>query len=179
MIITGGEFKGRKIQVPDEKITRPTLSKVRQGVFNTLFSLTDDFNGKIFVDLFGGSGVMGLEALSRGFKNVIVCEKNMKAVQIIKKNYSELALKPELRIGDSIKLIDKVDVNVDVVYIDPPYYSGIYETIFEKIKLNPFFQNSIVVVEHSEPLKVEGFELIKEKNYGGKLVTFFISSHSS
>ena len=179
MIITGGKFKGRKIQVPDEKITRPTLSKVRQGVFNALFSLVDDFNGKIFVDLFGGSGVMGLEALSRGFKNVIVCEKNMKAVQIIKKNYSELGLKPELKIGDSLTLIDRVDKNVDVVYIDPPYYSGIYETIFEKIKLNQFFQDSIDVVEHSEPLKIEEFELIKEKNYGGKLVSFCINSPSS
>ena len=60
MIITGGKYKGRKVQAPDEKITRPTLSKVRQGVFNTLFSLIGDFEGKSFLDLFGGSGIMGL-----------------------------------------------------------------------------------------------------------------------
>ena len=68
MIITGGKYKGRKILAPDEKITRPTLSKVRQGVFNTLFSMIGEFEEKSFLDLFGGSGIMGLEALSRGFE---------------------------------------------------------------------------------------------------------------
>ena len=86
MIITGGVYKGRKIQAPDEKITRPTLSKVRQGVFNTLFSLIGDFDNKSFLDLFGGSGMMGLEALSRGFASVSVFEKNPKVAQILKKN---------------------------------------------------------------------------------------------
>ena len=86
MIITGGKYKGRKIIAPDEKITRPTLSKVRQGVFNTLFSMIGDFEGKTFLDLFGGSGIMGLEALSRGFEEVVVFEKNPKVAQILKKN---------------------------------------------------------------------------------------------
>ena len=70
MIITGGKYKGRKVLAPDEKVTRPTLSKVRQGVFNVLFSEIGDFEGKSFLDLFGGSGIMGLEALSRGFEDV-------------------------------------------------------------------------------------------------------------
>ena len=76
MIVTGGSYKGMKIISPDENITRPTLSKVRQGVFNTLFSMIGDFDNKTFLDLFGGSGIMGLEALSRGFSEVVVCEKN-------------------------------------------------------------------------------------------------------
>ena len=87
MIITGGKYKGRKVQAPDENITRPTLSKVRQGVFNTLYSLIGEFENKSFLDLFGGSGVMGLEALSRGFEKVLVFEKNPKVAQILKKNY--------------------------------------------------------------------------------------------
>ena len=82
MIITAGKFKGRKIAVPDEKITRPTLSKVRMGVFNSLFSLMGDFEDKSFLDVFGGSGVMGLEAISRGFCSVKVYEKNMSAYDI-------------------------------------------------------------------------------------------------
>ena len=85
MIITGGKYKGRKILAPDEKITRPTLSKVRQGVFNTLFSMIGEFEEKSFLDLFGGSGIMGLEALSRGFENVVVYEKNPKVAQVLKK----------------------------------------------------------------------------------------------
>ena len=72
MIITGGIYKGRKIDSPNEKITRPTLSKVRQGVFNTLFSMIGNFESKTFLDLFGGSGIMSLEAISRGFYRVVI-----------------------------------------------------------------------------------------------------------
>ena len=168
MIITGGKYKGRKIQAPDEKITRPTLSKVRQGVFNTLYSLIGDYEGKTFLDLFGGSGIMGLEALSRGFSEVVVFERNTKVAQILKKNYSVLNLKPSLKIGDSLKLIETYNTNFDVIYIDPPYYSGVYEDIFSKIQTN-----GIIITEHSEKLNINNFTLIKEKNYGGKLVSFY------
>ena len=86
MNITAGKYKGRKIQAPDESITRPTLSKTRMGIFNTLYSISGDFTGKTFLDLFGGSGIMGLEALSRGFERVKVFELNPKAAKIIKNN---------------------------------------------------------------------------------------------
>lgn len=171
MIITGGIYKGRKMQAPDEKITRPTLSKVRQGVFNTLYSMIGDFENKTFLDIFGGSGIMGLEALSRGFKEVVVFEKNYKVAQIIKKNYAQLNLSPELTIGDGLKLVENLKQSFDIIYIDPPYYSGVYNEIFSKIlQLN--LKNSILVVEHSDNLSFEGFHLFKEKNYGGKRVSF-------
>ena len=172
MIITGGKYKGRKILAPDEKITRPTLSKVRQGVFNTLFSMIGEFEEKSFLDLFGGSGIMGLEALSRGFENVVVYEKNPIVAQILKKNYSTFGLAPNLKIGDSLKLLEKNDTCFDVVYIDPPYYSGVYEEVF-KILGKYSYRETIYIAEHSEPINIEGFSLIKEKNYGGKHVSFY------
>ena len=173
MIITGGIYKGRKINAPDEKITRPTLSKVRQGVFNVLFAEIGDFNGKSFLDLFGGSGIMGLEALSRGFEEVIVFEKNPKVAQILKKNYLALDLKPNLKIGDSLKFLEKLDKKFDVIYIDPPYYSGVYEDVFCRLS-KADLHNVIIIAEHSEPLNIVSFTLIKEKNYGGKLVSFYL-----
>ncbi len=165
MIITAGIYKGRKITAPDERITRPTLSKVRMGVFNTLYSILGEFEGKSFLDVFGGSGAMGLEALSRGFESVKVFEKNPQAARILKKNYETLGLKADLVIGDSLKLLEKAG-SFDVVYVDPPYASGIYENVFSKIK------SGIIIAEHSEPISTEGFEVIKQKNYGGKFVTF-------
>lgn len=168
MIITGGKYKGRNIVAPNENITRPTLSKVRMGVFNTLFSIVGDFQGLSFLDVFGGSGVMGLEALSRGFDKVLVFEKNPKAAQIIKKNYLALGLTPNLQVGDSLKLLAKIQNNFDIIYVDPPYQSGIYNQIFELIKTD-----SIVIAEHSNNLIIPNFNLIKEKNYGGKKVSFF------
>ena len=170
MIITGGKYNGRKITAPDESITRPTLSKVRMGVFNTLYSLIGDYEGKSFLDMFGGSGIMGIEALSRGFSEVTVFEKNSKAAGIIKKNYSALNLEPNLRIGDSLKLIQNTDRIYDVVYVDPPYSSGIYDKVFELLQNKA----QIIIAEHSEPISGERFTLIKTKNYGGKKVSFFV-----
>lgn len=166
MIITAGIYKGRKIIAPDEKITRPTLSKVRMGVFNTLYSIMGEFEGKTFLDVFGGSGVMGLEALSRGFERVKVFEKNPKAAEIIKKNYAQLGLKPDLMIGDSVKLIQKTDEVFDVVYVDPPYQSDLYVSILENVK------GKVVIVEGIKDIDFEGFEIIKSKNYGGKEITY-------
>ncbi len=167
MIITAGIYKGRKLLVPEESITRPTLSKVRMGVFNTLYSLIGDFEGKSFLDVFGGSGVMGLEALSRGFSKVTVFEKNLKAANIIKKNYESVGLKPDLQIGDSQKLIKKLAEVFDIVYIDPPYKSDLYEVILQNSK------GKIIVTEGVSRLEIENLELLKTKNYGGKLVSFF------
>ena len=168
MKITGGIYKGRKVIAPDENITRPTLSKVRMGVFNTLFSLIGDFEGKSFLDLFGGSGIMGLEALSRGFERVKVFEKNPKVAQILKKNYETLGLKPDLKIGDSLKLLKQNSDDFDVIYIDPPYKSGIYEEIISMID-----RDALIIAEHSEDIAPTNVTLIKEKNYGGKRVSFF------
>lgn len=170
MIITAGIYKGRKIAAPDESITRPTLSKVRMGVFNSLYSMIGEFEGKSFLDVFGGSGVMGLEALSRGFNDVKVFEKNLKAAEIIKKNYKLLGVKPDLLIGDSEKLIQKLDKKYDVVYIDPPYMSDLYERILSKI------EGDIIVVESDKPIDIKGFELLKSKNYGGKIINYLIKS---
>ena len=168
MQITGGIYKGRKVIAPDENITRPTLSKVRMGVFNTLFSLIGDFEGKSFLDLFGGYVIMGLEALSRGFERVKVFEKNPKVAQILKKNYETLGLKPDLKIGDSLKLLKQNSDDFDVIYIDPPYKSGIYEEVISMID-----RDSLIIAEHSEDIAPTNVTLIKEKNYGGKRVSFF------
>lgn len=170
MIITAGIYKGRKIAVPEASITRPTLSQVRMGVFNTLYSIIGDYRGKSFLDMFGGSGVMGLEALSRGFSEVKVFEKNIKAVQIIKKNYETLGLKADLMVGDSINLIKKTEKAYDVVYVDPPYMSGIYEDVLKYIK------GEIIIIEHSQKMDFKDFNIIKQKNYGGKLITY-LSGH--
>ena len=169
MNITGGKYNGRKVCAPDESITRPTLSKVRMGVFNTLFSMLGDCEGKTFLDLFGGSGIMGLEALSRGFEEVYVCEKNPKAYQVIKKNYASFGLNPNIYQGDSLKFLKTSEKTFDVIYIDPPYESGIYSEVFNLIQ-----GSAIVVAENSEDLVFNSkFKLIKEKNYGGKRVSFF------
>ena len=166
MNITAGIYKGRNIIAPDERITRPTLSKTRMGIFNTLYSLIGDFSGKTFLDVFGGSGIMGLEALSRGFEEVKVFELNRGAAQIIKKNYNSLGLTPDLTVGDSLKLIKKLDRIYDVVYIDPPYKSGIYDEILKHVNGN------IIIVESSDNINSDNYKVLKQRQYGNSKVFY-------
>lgn len=171
MIITAGKFKGRKISVPDENITRPTLSKVRMSVFNTLQAIMD-YDESSFLDMFAGSGVMGFEALSRGFDKVIAVEKNLKAANVIKSNVKSLNIKPDiykLIISDSLKVTSRLSEKFDVIYIDPPYFSGIYEKSLEAVK---DISSGIIILEHVTEVDFCGYEVIKQKKYGDKYITF-------
>ena len=169
MNITGGKYNGRILKAPDATLARPTLSKIRMAVFNTLYSLLDgNFQNKSFLDVFSGSGIMGLEAISRGFSNVTGIEKNRHVLNIVKSNYNLLGLEPNLILGDSLKVLKRLENEYfDVIYIDPPYHSGIYEKVFT---LLPKFQ--IAVVEYSEKIDFNGFEILQTKNYGGKNISY-------
>lgn len=171
MNITGGIYKGRKIQAPSENTTRPTLSKAREGVFSSLFSLID-FENKSFLDLFAGSGIMGLEALSRGF-DVCFVEKNLKVTSVLKRNFSSLNIHPQLFTMDATKFLNSSTQTFDVIYIDPPYKSDLYEKsldiIYEKNILN---DNGIIIVEHDSQKTFDKFKIIKQKTYSNKFVTF-------
>ncbi len=172
MIITAGKYRGRRVTAPDENLTRPTLSKTREGIFNVLFSLME-FGGKTFLDMFAGSGIMGIEALSRGFSDVLAVEKSPKVAKIIKENYKNLKLEPNLVIADSLKL--RTDKKFDVIYVDPPYMSGVYEQVLEKIKRDGLLkEGGIVVLEHTEEIDWQkfAFKLLKQKSYSKKSVTF-------
>lgn len=168
MIITAGKFKGQKVVAPDENITRPTLSKVRMSIFNTLQALIE-FNGSSFLDMFAGSGIMGLEALSRGFESAVAIEKNPKVVRVIKENFKKFKQAPKLLVGDSIKVLSKSEQNFDVIYIDPPYFSGVYENSLEAVRN---ISSGIVILEHVVDVDFGNFEVIKQKKYGDKFVTF-------
>lgn len=164
MNITAGKYNGRKVIAPDENITRPTLSKVRMALFNTLQSLID-FEGASFLDMFAGSGIMGLEAISRGFEKVVAIEKNPKIFKVLENNYKSLGEKQTLIKGDSLKSMPQEFF--DVIYIDPPYYAGVYEEA-----LSVTGECKIIILEHTTEIDFTGFELIKQKKYGDKYLTF-------
>ena len=171
MNITAGKFKGQRITAPDEKITRPTLSKVRMSVFNTLQSIID-FDGKSFLDMYAGSGIMALEAISRGFNSAVAIEKNNKVASVIKNNYKKYFnqdFELKLLLGDSLKITQKFDEKFDVIYIDPPYFSGIYEQSLEAVK---HISKNIIILEHVTGVDFGDYEIIKQKKYGDKIISF-------
>lgn len=170
MNITAGIYKGQKIIAPDENITRPTLSKVRMSVFNTLQSMIE-FENSSFLDMYSGSGIMGLEALSRGFSKVVSIEKNRKVYSVTKLNFKKFEKDNNLKLilGDSLKVCSKLDKTFDVIYIDPPYFSGVYEKSLDVVKN---ICSGIVILEHVIDVDIDGFEIIKQKKYGDKFITF-------
>ena len=173
MNITGGKYNSRKIKTAEYENIKPTLSKTRQGIFNTLSAMID-FEGKLFVDMFSGSGIMGLEALSRGFR-VISFEKDKKTALSIKECYKSLKLLPELYFGDALKNILKINLKADVIFIDPPYESDLYEKSLKTIKENNILnKDGIIILEHpiDKDIDIRGFEIIKIKTYGDKQITY-------
>ena len=174
MNITAGKYKGQKVIAPDENITRPTLSKVRMSVFNTLQSMID-FEGASFLDMFSGSGIMALEAVSRGFTSVVLIEKNKKVFNVIKSNIKKYEKDNDIKLflGDSLKLCQKLSFMTDVIYIDPPYYSGVYEESLLAVK---DIASGIVILEHVVDVDFIGFDVLKQKKYGDKLITFLKKS---
>lgn len=174
MNITGGKYNSRKIKAPAYENIKPTLSKTRQGIFNALSSLID-FNGKIFTDMFSGSGIMGLEAVSRGFI-VYSFEKDRKTAAAIKSAFLSVGESANLFIGDSLKKLPETNIKSDVIFMDPPYMSGLYEKALDVIANNNLLNpDGIIIMEHPVNVNVmlrDKFEIIKIKTYSDKQITF-------
>ena len=182
MQITGGSLKSRKIDSPKGSNVRPTLSQVRESIFSVLFSLID-FNEKIFLDVFAGSVIMGFKAVSIGFQGSVFVEKDKKTFFQLKENAKKLGLdekNTELFLGDSTKILKKLQKSFDVIYVDPPYQSGLYENILQIIFENKLLKaGGIVVLEHPKDLKFnpENYKTIKQKIYSDKCLSFLCFSN--
>lgn len=167
MYLTAGQFKGRKIQVPQN--VQPTLSKVRESVFNIL--LQYDLSNNKFLNMFSGSAIMGLEAISRGY-SVTELEISPKVGAIIKSNYKSLNLTPNLIICNSLKY--QTNEKYDVIYIDPPWDND-YKPII--LKANELLnENGVIVLEYDKTKNIDiqaildelniDISLVKSKKYG-------------
>lgn len=167
MYLTAGQYKGCKIDVPND--VKPTLSKVRESVFNILAQY--DFKDDKFLDMFAGSSIMGLEALSRGYK-VKELEISPKSAKIIKKNYEKLKLSPDLTVCNCLKY--KTDEKYDVIYADPPWDMDYVPVVLKAYEL--IDDNGVIVLEYDKLKNIDlkeildfvdnKLEIVKEKQYG-------------
>ncbi|MDD3237391.1 MAG: 16S rRNA (guanine(966)-N(2))-methyltransferase RsmD [Candidatus Gastranaerophilales bacterium] len=174
MQITGGFLNSRKIKTEEYENIKPTLSKTRQGLFNALSGLIE-FDQSSFLDMFAGSGIMSFEAISRGFSPVYTFEKDRKTALLIKDNFKSLKLTDNLFFGDSIKLLKKINKSYDVIFIDPPYNSDLYQKSLKTISENDCLNlDGIIILEHpsTKAIDPDGYTLIKEKQYADKMLSF-------
>jgi 16S rRNA (guanine966-N2)-methyltransferase len=122
--VIAGEAGGRRLAVPDGRNTRPTSDRAREGLFATIVSLTGDLDGARVLDLYAGSGAVGLEALSRGAGHALLVEKEPKAAKIIRDNIAALGLPGAELVADRVErlLARGPEKNpYDIVFADPPY----------------------------------------------------------
>lgn len=174
--ITGGEARGRKINSPDGLPVRPTGAKVRQAFFNILGT---KINGCRFLDLFAGSGLMGLEALSRGAQSLTFVDENYRVIKAIKSNLEILKYEADVICGDISKVVPKLKArSFDVIFADPPYASQLGETALRLVEQYDLLDHDgVLIIEHAKYLsfKTEPVELCcKEiRSYGQTVLSIY------
>ena len=131
MKVVSGKAHGCKLKSPNGLDVRPTIARIKEAIFNSLMPRID---GSIFLDLFSGSGAMGIEALSRGSSKVFFVEKNKACMQIIKTNLSltKLSDNADLVLGDAIDALNcfsRQKLLFDIIFMDPPYYKNFTQQI--------------------------------------------------
>lgn len=185
MRIISGKLKGRQIKFP--KNIRPTQNKVRKAVFDCL---GDSVEGSAFLELFAGSGAVGIEAFSCGAKRVVFVDSDINCLKLIETNLISLGIKPcqdkdglsrEIYRKDSLEalcFLEKQRLKFDLIFLDPPYLTGLAKKSLLAIAsydiLNPL---GIVVIEHGKKEELPQTEgsliLFKRKHYGDKILSFY------
>lgn len=148
MRIISGKARGTKLYTLEGIATRPTLDRVKESLFNII---QNDIPGCVFLDLFAGSGAIGLEAASRGARKVILCEKSKDAANIVKKNIQKTHLQDVVEvIPNSAEQFLKTGLTEkpDIVYIDPPYQSHLVEETLDILLEKQLLKTeSILIIE--------------------------------
>jgi len=193
MRIITGKFKGRALKMP--KGIRPTQDKVRKAIFDILM----DVEGLTFLELFAGSGAVGLEAVSRGAKGLVLVESDRNCQLVIKENMEHLKTDNVIvypqEVSRALEHLNKVQKKFDIIFLDPPYHkekipspgdSSSEEnasTLSKKtLQLlgccDILAPNGFVIVEHFKrdplPEDIAGFALIKRASYGDTFLSFYV-----
>ena len=177
MRIITGEYRGRRLESPIGYDVRPTTDKVKEAIFNLLMN---DIWDAVVVDLFAGTGNLGLEALSRGAKRCYFCDNSRESLNLIKVNIAKCTAqdKSVVLAGDYSKALGRIKEKVQVFLIDPPYKDGLYEKCLNQIdELDLLDEEGIIITEHGvhDPVPQQAGNLIKvkEKKYGKIMVSIY------
>jgi len=167
MRIVAGTARGRKIDAPDGRGTRPTTDRVREAIFNALHSL-DLIEGATVVDLFAGSGALGLEALSRGADSCLFVDSDRRAVQTVNANLGRLGLadRATVRQADGTGAI-RAGERFDLALLDPPYPFDGWQELLGTLPAN------FAVIESDRAVELpDAWETVRTRSYGTTVVLF-------
>ncbi len=183
MRVISGTARGRRLASFKGERIRPTADRVKEALFNIITSNFGDLDGKLVLDLFSGTGNLGIEALSRGAEKAVFVDENPKSVSILKKNIdicgfadrSEIVISP---VEHGIKLLSRKGKRFDLVFMDPPYEKGLIEkTLNEIISDGILDDNALVIAEHSlrerPSEEYDGLTLTDRRKYGDTEISFY------
>jgi len=180
MRIITGDFKGRRLEMPVGKDIRPTTEKVKEAIFSII---AGNVPGAVCVDLFAGTGNLGLEALSRGAEKCYFADNSRESLNLIKRNIAMCKAEEWSVVipGDFERVLTRLGERgekIDIFFLDPPYREGLYEKCFELIReYDLLAEEGIIIAEHGEreplPEEIEGYIVLKERNYGSIAITIY------
>ncbi len=168
MRIIAGKHKSRRLNSLNRRDVRPTTDRTKESVFNII---GPNILGSRFLDLYAGFGGIGIEAISRGAKEVTFIEKDRRNAEVINDNLAMISESAQVLVNDVLRGLTTLRGKFDLIYLDPPYQDiNLYTRTLELIKDNSLLsENGIVIVEnfYKDDLNIsEGYEIIREKRYG-------------
>lgn len=172
--VISGKYKGKKLAGFDIDGTRPTMDRVKESLFASIQKYVKDSN---VLDLFAGSGSLGIEALSMGSKSCTFVDHNKIVYDILKENTKGIdnciILRKDYK--DALKEFMTNNIKFDLILLDPPYNLNLINDCLEKIyEYNLLNDNGIIVCEYeNEKVKTDKFKLIKDKKYSTKYVSIY------
>lgn len=176
MKVISGVYKGRNLKGFNIEGTRPTMDRVKESLFATINGYIE---GSIVLDLFCGSGALGIEAISNGSKWCTFCDNNKEVIKIVNDNINNLGIRNcdiyKIDYKDMLKKIKLMGNKYDIIFLDPPYNKEVINDIVYTINTdNMLNEEGLIVIEHSGNYKYidyTGLEVIKDKKYGDKFIT--------
>ena len=178
MQIITGKYRGRKLLSLDTDKTRPTLARVKESLFSMIDSYIDQ---AVVLDLFAGSGSLGIECISRNAKKVFFCDNNPEAKKVLSKNLERVTEPYEVIIGDfkeALNTFKRKLLKFDLVLLDPPYKSDFGDQAMDFLVKNNMLSKGAIVVYEQESKNLlqkdkEWFIIKKSKNYGLANLTIY------
>lgn len=178
--VISGEAKGHKLKTLKSNLTRPTSDKAKGSIFNIIAAIIFDTD---VLDLFAGTGNLGIEALSRGSRSAVFVDRSHECFQIIKENliHTKLFGKAEVMVTDVSSALTKLSQKgdkFDIIFLDPPYGKGLVEETLKCIACNDVMKtDAIIVAEHDVndivPESAGNLKNFRQQKYGDTVISFY------
>ncbi|MDN5249240.1 16S rRNA (guanine(966)-N(2))-methyltransferase RsmD [Bartonella sp. TP] len=183
MRIIAGRHKGHKLFGPKDKSIRPTSDRVKENLYNILSAIDSDFfAAKIVLDLFAGSGALGLEALSRGAARCVFVDKASEALEILKNNIAKLGVEKQSSVLqaniNNLSLLAQQGYVFDIVFADPPYGYDFGRVVLQQLSAHKLLsEDAFFILEEASnvalPEAVAEFSLLQYRNYGAASLAIY------